>query len=114
MKARGLAGSALLEAIVSGRKAPLPTLYKIVGLISLLVGAACAVPAVFYSYLNVNPPQPRSGDIYFGDGTGFVIGGIAACFSTAALAIGVLIPVLWRKGHTAAATVVAAFAPLVS
>lgn len=104
-------GSALLEAIVSGRKTHLPSLYKVISLISLLVGAACAVPAVVFTYLNVNPPEPRSGDIYFGDGTGFVIGGVAACFAAAALTTAILIPVLWRKGHTAAATVFAAFAP---
>lgn len=103
-------GSALLEAIVSGRKTPLPILHRAIGFASLLVGAACVLPSVFYASLDVNPPEPRSGDIAFGDGTGLVIGGIAAGFAVAALTTAVLIPVLWRKGHAAASTLFAALA----
>lgn len=89
---------------------PLPPLYKASSVISVLVAAVCAVLAVFFVYLNINPPEPLDGDIDFGDGTGFVLGGVAACFSLAALASGVLVPVLWRRGHVSASAVFAVLA----
>jgi hypothetical protein len=93
-------------------RAKAPWLLKAISIISILVGLLCAVPAVYYTYLNINPPVAGSGDLYFGDGTGFVLGAMAGCPAVAALTAGILIPVLWRRGHTTGATVVATLAPL--
>lgn len=83
-----------------------------VSVLSILFGLLCVVPAVYYTYLNINPPEAGSGALYFGDGTGFFFGAIAGCPAVAALAAGILIPILWRRGHTTGAAVVAALAPL--
>ena len=66
------------DASVAGWTAePLSPLYKTISVISLFLAAVCAAPAVFYSYLNLNPPEPRDGDTYFVDGTRFGLGGVA-------------------------------------
>ena len=39
---------------------------------------------------------------YYGDGTGFVIAAFAACPAVAALAAGLAVPRLWRRGRRTA------------
>jgi hypothetical protein len=71
----------------------------------VFAGLVLLVPVAYYSYLNINPPRPRPGHLYFGDGTGFVLAAFAAfaaCPAVAALAAGVLVPWLWRRGRRSA------------
>ena len=101
----------LLDAIVTGHRVPVHPLYKVISVVSLIVAAAFAVPAAYFGYLGVNPPASRPGDVDLGGEAGFVLGTVAACFSLAALAPGLLVPALWRRGQTVASTTLAAFAP---
>lgn len=40
------------------------------------MGIALSGPAAYYACLNMRPPTPRGGDLYFGDGTGFIIAAV--------------------------------------
>lgn len=80
----------------------LPPWIQVISAASVFAGLILLVPVAYYSYLNINPPRPRPGDLYFGDGTGFVIAAFAACPAVAALAAGVLVPWLWRRGRRSA------------
>lgn len=77
----------------------LPLWLQVISTASVFAGLVLLVPVIYYSYLNINPPQPRPGDLYFGDGTGFVIAVVAACPAVAALAAGLLVPLLWRRSR---------------
>jgi hypothetical protein len=80
----------------------LPLWIQVISTVSVFAGLVLLVPVAYYSYLNINPPQPRPGDLYFGDGTGFVIAAFAACPAVAALAAGLAVPWLWRRGRRTA------------
>ena len=62
-----------------------------VGAVCLLAGLVLLVPVVYYSYLSIDPPEMRPGDLYFGDGTGFVFSAFFAVPAVAALVIGFLV-----------------------
>jgi hypothetical protein len=81
----------------AGRTTWLPTVLKVVSVVCVLVGLLLLVPAVFYSYLNVNPPIAGEGDVYFGDGTGFVIGALFGVLAVAALAGGAAAAIFARR-----------------
>jgi hypothetical protein len=66
-------------------------------IVSVGTGLVLLIPTVYYSYLNVDPPKPRPGDLYFGDGTGFVIAALFAFPAVLALAAGLIAPWLWRQ-----------------
>ena len=77
----------------------LPLWIQVISAASVFAGLVLLVPVANYSHLNINPPRPRPGDLYFGDGTGFVLAAFAACAAVAALAAGLLVPWLWRRGR---------------
>ncbi|GAA4719860.1 hypothetical protein [Nocardioides conyzicola] len=70
----------------------------LVGAVCLLVGGLLLVPVVYYSYLDIDPPEMRPGDLYFGDGTGFAIAAGYAVVAALLLLIGLL---LVRDGRAA-------------
>ena len=57
----------------------------------LLLGTILLVPTGHYSYLNIDPPAVGPGDLYFGDGTGFVIALFFGVPALVLLAIGALL-----------------------
>ena len=75
----------------------LPVRLKVVSALCVLAGLVLLVPAVYYSYLNIDPPEPRPGDLYFGDGIGFIIAAFAGIPAVAALAAGILLPTFARR-----------------
>lgn len=79
------------------REIKVPRCLKAISAACLGVGALLLVPVVYYSYLNINPPVQRLGDIYFGDGTGFALAAVAALPAAVALATGLLVLVIWRR-----------------
>ncbi len=98
---------------VGASPARLHLFLKATSIVSILVGLLCTIPAVYYPYLNLNPPKAHPGDLYFGDGTGYVIGALAGCLAVAAFAAGILIRSLRWRGSITGAIVVAALAPLI-
>jgi hypothetical protein len=85
-------------------------LLKAISVGCLVIGLACLVPAVYYTYLGLNPPAVGPGDLDFGGGTGLVLGGMFAVPAVTASAIGILLPTQWRRGRTTGITLVAALA----
>jgi hypothetical protein len=77
----------------------LPLWIQVISAASVFAGLVLLVAVAYYSCLNINPPRPRPGDLYFGDGTGFVIAAFAACPAAAALAAGFLVPWLAARSQ---------------
>ncbi len=83
--------------------------------LSLVAGLLLLVPATFYAYLNLHPPpvRPDGGDLYFGDGTGFVLASFFAVPAAIAFATGLVPWALWSRRSYDGAKVVAAVGVLV-
>lgn len=92
----------------------MPLLMKLAVALAVAAGTVFVLLAAYYSYLAVNPPQPSpdGGDLYLGDGTGFVIAFFFVCPALASLTAGFQVLALWRRGSRANAKVLAVLSPL--
>ena len=62
----------------------------VVSAVSMLVGMLLLVPTAYYTYLGINPPAFRPGDLYLGDRSGFIIAAFFGVLAVVALVIATL------------------------
>lgn len=78
------------------------------GALCLLVGTLLLVPTAYYTYLSLNPPEMRPGDLYLGGTDGLVLALVFAVPAAVLFLLGALLVRRTRptptRGHRALST----------